>query len=174
MSSLLKQKDEICTETLSQQIAMRLRAMRKEAGFKTGKSFAQKYGIPLTTYSQHETGKRKIAIEILIDYCFKLNANAGWVLTGTGEPWNKPQSTYVSAQQGTSQTTTTENIALLKQVFLAAHVFLDSSKLAFAAWVDCCLEIGATLSSQRTAPDQIDQIVQLVFRSKLGFIQIQK
>lgn len=159
--SVLEQKSELLTETLSQKIAMRLRATRKEAGFKTGKSFAQKYGIPLTTYSQHETGKRRIAIEILIDYCFKLNANVGWVLTGAGESWSKLQST----QQEILHTTQ------LKQVFLAAHVFLDNSELAFAEWVDCCLEMGATLSSQKIAHDQIDQIVQLVFRSRLSFIQ---
>lgn len=149
-----------------QKIATRLRAVRKEAGFKTEKSFAQRYGIPLTTYSQHETGKRKMTVETLVDYCMKLNANVGWVLTGAGEPWEKQQieKPCIAIQAYASHDLPKENLAMLKQVFLSSQSFLGNDNLSFSEWVDRCFEIGVILSSvQKINDEKIEQIVRLIF-----------
>ncbi|MCD6038690.1 MAG: family transcriptional regulator [Gammaproteobacteria bacterium] len=144
----------------SQEIAMRLRALRKEAGFKTEKSFAEKYGIPLTTYSQHETGKRRISAETCINYCVKLNANVCWMLTGAGDPFAKPSTTM---QIGGAQGLGEKKLGTLRQVLLSAQSFLSNGQLSFSEWVDRCLEIGMALPAQKIDDEKIEKIVKLVF-----------
>ncbi len=63
-------------------IANRLRTARKQSGYKSSREFALKYGIPESTYSQHETGKRKIRIATLLRYCEFLSISPGWIIVG--------------------------------------------------------------------------------------------
>ncbi len=165
-----EQIDLQTVDDYSQKIAMRLRAVRKEGGFKTEKSFAEKYSIPLTTYSQHETGKRKIPVETLVGYCKKLSANIGWVLTGVGEPWEKTRQIETSCtaiQAHVPLRIPRENLDMLKQVFLSAQTFLADDQLSFSEWIDRCFEIGVTLPTQKIEDEKIEHIVRLVF-SKLA------
>lgn len=82
-------KKEMKKNTLASQIGKRLRVARKAAGFKTAKSFALKYGIAAVTYSQHETGKRSLGIDVLIKYCNILNVKSNWLISGKGCPFFK-------------------------------------------------------------------------------------
>ena len=151
---------------VSEKIAMRLRAARKEAGFKTRKSFAEKCGIPVTTYSQHETGKRKLSIETLIDYCIKLNTHVIWMLTGVGNPWDKQQPIekwYTAMQPDAPKTLPKEHLETFKKVFLSALPFLGDKHLSFSEWVDRCLEIGMVLFIPTIDDERIEKIVSLVF-----------
>lgn len=68
-------------------IAARLRASRKIAGYQTLKEFCEKFNIPDSTYSQHETGARKIKEEVLENYANLLEVNYHWLLNGLGEPF---------------------------------------------------------------------------------------
>ena len=68
------------------EIGLRLKIARKTAGFKTALDLANKMQIPKSTYSQHETGKRSLTPEQLINYANKLDIEASWLLTGTGHP----------------------------------------------------------------------------------------
>src|SRR4051812_36151627 len=72
---------------LTEDIAKRVRAARKAAGYKSAKEFANRYKIPLSTYSQHETGKRSINAELIINYSSYFTINPCWLLTGNGEPF---------------------------------------------------------------------------------------
>jgi len=72
--------------SLSPHIAKRLRAIRKTTG-KSARAFAKEHCIPESTYSQHETGKRSLTIEILMHYSHLLNVHPGWLVTGKGEPY---------------------------------------------------------------------------------------
>ena len=134
-------------EMVSQVMAMRLRAARKAAGFKTEKSFARKYHIPITTYSQHETGKRKMMPEVIMDYSLKLEINPGWLLTGEGEPFDKKlNKANITTSTKISRPFAKDNLALLKKIFLAGEPFLDlSSKGSFAQWIDQCFAIYGIL-----------------------------
>lgn len=67
-------------------IAMRLCAARKVMGFKTAKAFVTLYGIPKTTYSQHERGDRAISAAMLKKYAKLLKVNYEWLATGEGLP----------------------------------------------------------------------------------------
>lgn len=69
-------------------ISQRLKVVRKAAGFNTAKSFAESQGIPVTTYCQHESGKRSLNIESLINYSTILKIEPTWLLTGEGSPCN--------------------------------------------------------------------------------------
>ena len=72
---------------LTKQIAFRLRAARRTAGFKSARKFAMQYDIPESTYSQHETGTRALKSELLLYYAKLLNINPTWLLTGKQFPY---------------------------------------------------------------------------------------
>ncbi len=63
-------------------IGKRLQTARRALGFKSARSFARKHGIPESTYSQHETGKRSLNPTILVSYCERLKITPGWLITG--------------------------------------------------------------------------------------------
>lgn len=64
-------------------IGKRLQTARKALGFKSARSFARKHGIPESTYSQHETGKRALNPSTMLTYCGRLNIEPSWLVTGT-------------------------------------------------------------------------------------------
>lgn len=67
-------------------IGSRLQTARKALGFKSARSFARKHGIPESTYSQHETGKRSLNPTTLVNYCEKLKVSPGWLISGENGP----------------------------------------------------------------------------------------
>ena len=54
---------------ITQQISALLKKQRIGQGYKSARAFASKFNIPVSTYSQHETGKRGINMDILAQYC---------------------------------------------------------------------------------------------------------
>jgi len=71
-------------EKKNSSIGARLRIARGSAGFRSAREFTLKHNIPASTYSQHETGKRALSIELLLHYCELLNVSPLWLMTGTG------------------------------------------------------------------------------------------
>ena len=63
-------------------IGKRLQTARRALGFKSARSFARKHGIPESTYSQHETGKRSLNPTTLVAYCDRLKIEPGWLISG--------------------------------------------------------------------------------------------
>jgi len=70
-------------------IGMRLKKARMAAGFKSAREFCDKYGIPSSTYSLHETGGRSLKQKIAKKYADYLGVNIAWLLTGVGSPYNE-------------------------------------------------------------------------------------
>ena len=77
---------------ITQNIAVRLKIARIASGFKTSKDFAEKYAIALSTYCQHETGKRPLSIEQLFYYAGLTGVEPVWLLTGNGNPCSNPDN----------------------------------------------------------------------------------
>lgn len=73
--------------TDSIKLGSRIRAARKAAGFKTAKFFVEKYNIPASTYSQHESGVRVPSDETLQHYSNLFLVNFEWLKSGKGEPF---------------------------------------------------------------------------------------
>lgn len=69
---------------MKNETARRLRHARAVAGFRTAKEFAERHGIPQSTYALHETGARGLKPEIAERYGALLRVSAGWLLTGEG------------------------------------------------------------------------------------------
>ena len=67
---------------------IRLKTARKAAGFKSAKEFCDKFGIPSSTYSLHETNHRNLKPKIAKKYADILGVNTAWLLTGSGSPYN--------------------------------------------------------------------------------------
>lgn len=72
--------------TVSETIAARLVAAR-QVDYNSARSFAMAFSIPVTTYSQHETGKRALGVAALLEYSDYLKISPAWVLTGKGLPY---------------------------------------------------------------------------------------
>ena len=81
--------------SLTKDIALRLKVARIASGFKTSKEFAQQHAIALSTYCQHETGKRPLSIEQLFVYAELTKVEPSWLLTGKGKPCLKPENKQV-------------------------------------------------------------------------------
>ena len=64
---------------------MRLRLARVAAGFKTAKSFSEKFGVPQPTYSMHEAGERGIFGDVAQKYADWLGVRVVWLERGEGE-----------------------------------------------------------------------------------------
>ena len=67
---------------LSEAIGARLKVARKSAGFRSASAFAECQSIPISTYSQHETGKRVLSADMLMHYSQLFKVSPGWLLTG--------------------------------------------------------------------------------------------
>lgn len=79
-------------------IAARLSAARK-VYHDSARSFAIANNLPVTTYSQHETGKRALSVSGLLEYGSWLRVNPSWLLTGKGLPYpNDEQAIERQAQ----------------------------------------------------------------------------
>jgi transcriptional regulator with XRE-family HTH domain len=80
---------EIGMAELDLLIGKRLQTARKALGFKSARSFARQHGIPESTYSQHETGKRSLNPTTMVAYCERLKIKPGWLITGEDSSSNK-------------------------------------------------------------------------------------
>ncbi len=70
-----------------QAIGSRLKIARIAAGYDTATQFCEKFNIPQSTYSLHETGKRGIKVDLAHRYAELLNIEPAWLITGTGNPY---------------------------------------------------------------------------------------
>lgn len=66
-------------------IAARLKAARKNAGFKTAIAAAESLGVPYATYSQHENGTRGLTTDASELYARRYRVSLDWLLTGKGD-----------------------------------------------------------------------------------------
>lgn len=67
-------------------ISKRLRIVRIASGYNSAKDFTEKFNIPSSTYSQHETGKRMLSIENIVNYAKLTSVDPAWLMTGKGNP----------------------------------------------------------------------------------------
>lgn len=68
------------------ELSFRLKLARKLRGYSKSKDFAEAFGLPCSTYSQHEVGSRGMSIKVLFDYSGMLGVRPEWLLTGRGNP----------------------------------------------------------------------------------------
>jgi len=149
------------TARLVETIALRLKAARKAAGFKSAKIFAASQHIPLSTYSQHETGKRSISAELIISYSDQLNVHPYWLLTGNGDP----NLHFVSPE--TRGQFYKVNLDLLKKILLAIEPLLDDQSIAlsYPALINYCFDIYAIVSTLSADATEIEKIISLTISS---------
>jgi transcriptional regulator with XRE-family HTH domain len=69
---------------------IRLKTARIAAGFKSAKSFCDRYHIPASTYSLHETGGRSISPKLAQKYADILGVTFNWLITGTASAYSEP------------------------------------------------------------------------------------
>lgn len=138
--------------TITKQIAKRLREARLKAGFKSLKDFTVLNSIPLSTYSQHETGKRAINAELILIYSELLDINPDWLLTGNNQ---NLETTEMQAKE------------LLKIIFLETEsLFYDNSiKLSYRELIDYCFDIYNVVSPLTINIEEKKNIIKLSINS---------
>lgn len=157
-------------------IAHRLRAARKAAGYKSAKEFAVEKGIALTTYSQHESGKRGFNAELMIEYSNSLQIHPYWLLTGMGEPFLNTVSAdkKLILEQECYSLPTSEKLSknlkievdLLKKIFIAAEsLFNNSIKLSFQELIDYCFDVYFIVSPLTADTEEKEKIIKLTISS---------
>src|ERR1700733_6781248 len=144
---------------VTKEIAKRLKAARKAAGFKSAKDFAAFQNIPLSTYSQHESGKRSINAELIISYSMKLQVNPYWLLTGNGDaflgaidPEKKTileDETFTIQSQEKSKNYKLIDVDLLRKILITAESLLNdtSVKLSYPELIDYCFDLYEVVST---------------------------
>jgi transcriptional regulator with XRE-family HTH domain len=160
---------------LKEEIAKRLKAARKAAGFKSAKDFAKTRSIPLSTYSQHETGKRSINAELIISYSSQFQVNPSWLLTGDGEPYfednQKDKIAIIDREIFSISPKMQEkpnqyhhsDLELLKKILLMAGPFFEdkSIKLSYSELIHHCFEIYDSVSRLTADTEEKDKIINL-------------
>ena len=63
-------------------IASRLKEARIKRGYRSARIFSQYNNLAESTYAQHESGKRKLNIDTLLQYSQILSVDPCWLLTG--------------------------------------------------------------------------------------------
>jgi hypothetical protein len=147
------------SKNLSLEIASRLKIARKQAGFKSAKAFSLAHNIPLSTYSQHETGSRSLCAELIIHYSEVLQIDPYWLLTGI-EPISREKKNHNGADIA-------DAIAFLKMIFLSAEPLFQSNtaKMSFSELIDYCLELFAVISTLTVAVQEKEKIIDLTISS---------
>jgi len=72
------------SQMIDNQLSARLKKVRKLAGYRSGRAFALANDIAVTTYLNHESGKRGMSIAVALRYCQLLRASFSWLVTGEG------------------------------------------------------------------------------------------
>ena len=122
----------------------RLRMARIAAGYKTARAFCDKHGVPHSTYSLHETGRRNLKPKIAQHYADLLHVNLAWLLTGLGLPHTHSMATpkigLSSAEDSTAEqyhVAETQNsyicevnTLLFCKIVLGVHAILQETHLS--------------------------------------------
>jgi len=66
--------------------ATRIKAARKNSGYKTAKSFIESHEYPHSTYMQYETGRRNPSDNIIRKLAKQFKVNFDWLKYGHGSP----------------------------------------------------------------------------------------
>lgn len=148
---------------LSREIADRLKIARKNAGFKTAKDFAVFHHIPITTYSQHESGKRSITPEIIVNYCTKLQINPNWLLLGNISIHQAP----MNQQNSQHEQHIMVDLILLKNILMKGEDIFTNEvlDLTYQELINYCFDIYDIVSSLTINSIEKEKIINLIISS---------
>lgn len=170
------------------QISQNLKLARINAGYKTAKDFALQKMIKYTTYSQHESGKRKLSSKVIARYCQLLNISPNWLLTNKNIQQDLREQSFSLISNNYDETVTSSknniiNLSLLDQKkslgqFLAtSHCFgqktnrkvIDSIvKKVVSVYIEMDVPVSyeIILKVSRNIYDVVIQATDEVFRDK--------
>lgn len=75
---------------MTTEIADRLKMARVQAGFSSARHAANSFGWNPVTYTSHENGTRGLRSDIAKRYAAAFRVSPAWLLTGEGDPGQKP------------------------------------------------------------------------------------
>lgn len=79
-------------------ISDRLRKLRIDAGFESGREVARRFGWNENTYRSHENGSRGVPRDALFEYAKAYKVDVSWLVTGVHESSPSPEGGSVSVR----------------------------------------------------------------------------
>jgi transcriptional regulator with XRE-family HTH domain len=111
-------------------IGQRLRAARLAEGFKTAKSFVERFQISPATYSAHETNRNGLTTKMAQFYAECLGVSVSWLLTGQEEQVTQTKSEAPSFISADFELQAISLLDLLEKVYLPYSLaFLSAAGL---------------------------------------------
>lgn len=171
--------------TMTKAILSRLKIARKLRGYVLAKDFAAYANVSSSTYSQHETGKRGITIDQMLEYSSLLGVNPAWLLTGQGNPSNTRSELEpididllkeVSALElsgeieavippvvDRSSLISCVNIALLESIMYNAVSLLKNTdeEVDLKAFISFCFDLYNQLISVNASEDEMKSLLDM-------------
>lgn len=121
------------------EIAARLQASRKAAGYKTAFAFCDAFNIPKSTYSQHESGIRTPKTAALKLYADSLGVDPNWLKTGEGDPLKASNPNLKAKLQKNMETATQQN-ELVENILNRRHEIISVDEALLAELLEELLE----------------------------------
>jgi len=154
-------------------IAERLRSARIKSGYPSAKLFAKANNLPYVTYSQYETGKRRISSESILRFANLLNISPSWLLTGhTDSSSTINQENLYSSQQLNH---TSINADFLADVFEAVNqmICVSDSKLSDRDKIILTAELYSALNNNAdiiTKKNNLKALINAIKKIKSGIV----
>ncbi|NQY42567.1 MAG: helix-turn-helix transcriptional regulator [Legionellales bacterium] len=161
-------------------ICKRLKESRIKRGFLSARSFANHHKIPDSTYTQHESGKRKMSINTLIDYCNLLMIDPLWLMTGERciTPITSPPEPLDIFQENVLENIILQNrlvkidIFLLSKIIFKTALHCHNKKYSQHNILNSCLKIynhfiqHAQYTKDPNIDNKINNIIISVFNNR--------
>lgn len=159
-------------------IAIKLRAARKDRGFKTAKEFSDKLNIPKNTYRQHESGKRSMNIEVCIKYCSELSIDPAWLIFGDVNDLlyenkvNKKLNTNGQYPTILKNNTCTINMPLYRHILTKAICEFHPENISINQLLDLCENLYNNIAPLSADQDAKNKMIDLAISSLSQNIEI--
>lgn len=119
------------SEQIKKQIAANLKQLRKAAGYRSGKQFAEANDIAVQTYLNHESGKRGMSISALFSYASLLNCGVDKIISGN----DKQLMAYIAGIQiravlGSALEVTPASVAMSYDDYVNNRIGMDTEAMA--------------------------------------------
>lgn len=156
---------------LVKDIAKRLKAARKAAGFKSAKQFAVSQHIPVSTYFQHESGRRNIHADLLVVYSSKLQISLHWLLTGEeGSPLHQiaPEieaDVVVPTPLEQMNHHKLADLHLLRRILLIAEPLFSDPSIPYQELISYCFDVYDTVSTLVISMPEKEKIIHFTILS---------
>ena len=143
----------------------RLKEARVKSGYSSARSFAKIHSISDSTYTQHESGKRKMGLSTLIHYSNLLNTSAFWMITGlvSNEKEFLPSLYIFSDKQDSLENSSYKiNLELLTKIYFLLTVKYKELEVQYSILLNTTLVIYNSIANNHLLLSNSTELNQII------------